>query len=128
MPWSIAFFEHSSAATCAAKGVDLRDPLKPWAPAVAQHSVFPDTSVMVIIVLLNVEWMCAMPDWTFFLTFFREPFFTVASLLLHRRLFPAGDRLARTLAGSRVRVGPLPTNGQAAAMSQAAVTGDVAQP
>ncbi len=39
----------------AAKGVDLREPLKPWAPAVAQHSAFPATSVIVIIVLLNVE-------------------------------------------------------------------------
>ena len=32
--------------------------------------------MIVIIVLLNVEWMWAMPDWTFFLTFFLPPFFT----------------------------------------------------
>ena len=54
IPCSIAFLEHSSAATWAAKGVDFREPLKPCPPAVDQQSVFPDTSVMVIIVLLNV--------------------------------------------------------------------------
>ena len=61
IPCSIAFFEHSSAATWAAKGVDFRDPLKPCAPAVAQQSELPDTSVIVMIVLLNVDWMCAIP-------------------------------------------------------------------
>ena len=29
------------------------------------------TSVMVTIVLLNVDWMCTIPLWTFFLTFLR---------------------------------------------------------
>ena len=57
----MAFFEHSSAATWAAKGVDFLEPLKPWPPAVDQHSVFPETSVIVIMVLLNVDWMCAIP-------------------------------------------------------------------
>jgi hypothetical protein len=47
----------SPAATCAANGVDLREPLKPRAPAEDQLSTFPLTSVMVMMVLLNVLWM-----------------------------------------------------------------------
>jgi hypothetical protein len=39
----------------AANGVDLREPLNPCAPADAQHSELPATSVIVIIVLLNVD-------------------------------------------------------------------------
>ena len=73
MPCSIAFFAHSSAASCAANGVDLREPLKPAAPALDQASAPPDGSVIVTIVLLNVDWMWATPDWTFFLTFFLPP-------------------------------------------------------
>jgi hypothetical protein len=33
MPCSRAYFPASSAATCAAYGVDFRLPLKPWLPA-----------------------------------------------------------------------------------------------
>jgi len=76
----MAFFAQSSAATCAAKGVDFREPLNPCAPAVDQANAFPATSVMVIIVLLNVEWTWAIPDWTFFFSFFL-PFFTSYRLL-----------------------------------------------
>ena len=50
-----------SAASCAANGVDLREPLKPTLPALAQQSVLPCRSVMVTIVLLNVDLMCACP-------------------------------------------------------------------
>src|SRR4051812_5943439 len=57
MPCSIAFLAASSAASWAAKGVDLREPLKPRTPADDQATTFPDTSVMVTIVLLNVDWM-----------------------------------------------------------------------
>jgi hypothetical protein len=35
-----------SAATCAANGVDLRDPLKPWLPAEDQEMALPWASVM----------------------------------------------------------------------------------
>jgi hypothetical protein len=42
-----------SAATCAANGVLLREPLKPQLPAVAHASVFPCRSVMLMIVLLK---------------------------------------------------------------------------
>ena len=67
MPCSIAFLAASSAASCAANGVDLREPLKPRTPADDHATTLPATSVIVTIVLLNVDWMCAMPVWTFFL-------------------------------------------------------------
>jgi hypothetical protein len=48
-----AVFPTLCAANCAAKGVDLRLPLNPLLPLLAQQSVFPCRSVTVIIVLLN---------------------------------------------------------------------------
>src|SRR6188472_2657670 len=70
-PHSCAARPQRSAATCAANGVDLREPLKPALPEVAQASVLPWRSVIVTIVLLNDAWMWAMPSATFFLTFLR---------------------------------------------------------
>src|SRR5207247_3705711 len=58
-PCSWARRAAASAASCAANGVDLREPLKPTLPALAQERVFPWRSVMVTIVLLNVDLMCA---------------------------------------------------------------------
>src|ERR671917_1627478 len=60
-----------SAATCAAKGVDLRDPLKPLLPHVAHASALPWRSVIVTIVLLNDAWTCAIPSAMFLRTFLR---------------------------------------------------------
>src|SRR6201995_1914999 len=65
MPCSSAFLETSSAATCAAYGVDLRDPLNPIVPADDQAMVLPCASVMVIMVLLNVEATRATPETMF---------------------------------------------------------------
>ncbi len=62
MPCSWAFLAASSAAIWAAYGVDLREPLKPLAPADDQEIVLPCASVMVIMVLLKVELTCATPD------------------------------------------------------------------
>src|SRR5439155_1551338 len=70
MPCSIALRAASSAASCAANGVDLREPLKPREPALDHATVLPFTSVMLTTVLLNVDWMWAMPVATFFLVFF----------------------------------------------------------
>src|ERR1700761_8637110 len=70
IPCSIARRQASSAASCAANGVDLREPLKPREPAEDHATVLPFTSVMVTTVLLNVLWMQAMPVEMFFLTFF----------------------------------------------------------
>ena len=47
-------FAAQSAADCAAKGVDLREPLKPSSPAEAQEIALPATSVTVTMVLLKV--------------------------------------------------------------------------
>src|SRR5215217_9024716 len=66
-PCSIAFAAASPAATWAANGVDLRLPLKPRAPAEDQEITFPDTSVIVMMVLLNVDWMWTTPLRMFFL-------------------------------------------------------------
>ena len=65
MPWSIDLRATASAAICAANGVDFFEPLKPRLPAEAQAIVEPVLSVIVTIVLLNEEWMCATPDPTF---------------------------------------------------------------
>src|SRR5215471_20307872 len=69
MPCSMALCAASSAASWAANGVDLREPLNPFTPADDQATTFPETSVMVTIVLLNDAVMWAMPLWMFFLTF-----------------------------------------------------------
>src|SRR2546429_9964174 len=67
-PCSIDLAAASPAATWAANGVDLREPLKPRAPAEDQAMTFPAGSVTVIWVLLKVAAMWTMPVGTFFLT------------------------------------------------------------
>src|ERR1700733_4359348 len=66
IPCSEALRTASSAAIWAAKGVDLREPLNPMVPAEDHEIVLPCASVMVIMVLLNVEFTCATPDTMFF--------------------------------------------------------------
>ena len=51
----------ASAVTCAANGVDLREPLKPAPPADSQAITLPSRSVSDTIVLLNEVLMCAWP-------------------------------------------------------------------
>ena len=62
----------------------LREPLKPTSPALPQLMTFPVVSVMVTIVLLNVDWMWACPTGTFFFSRFlvRVAFFRSAMELL----------------------------------------------
>ncbi len=69
-PCSIAFLAASSAASCAANGVDLREPLNPQVPADDQATTLPLTSVIETMVLLNVAEIWATPVWMFFRTFF----------------------------------------------------------
>src|ERR1700748_394577 len=52
-PHSCAALPPDSAATCAANGVDFREPLNPAPPDVAHDSALPCLSVIVMIVLLN---------------------------------------------------------------------------
>jgi hypothetical protein len=62
----------------------LREPLKPTSPALPQLMTFPPVSVIVTIVLLNVDWMWACPTGTFFRSrfFAREARFRSAMELL----------------------------------------------
>ena len=59
--WSRATPAAVPEACCAAYGVPLRDPLKPIDPAEDQDTVRPSGPQIVMIVLLNVAWMCATP-------------------------------------------------------------------
>src|ERR671915_902494 len=65
MPCSMARRAAASAAICAAKGVDLREPLNPTLPADAHETTLPDWSVKLMIVLLKLLLMCATPCPTF---------------------------------------------------------------
>src|SRR6476620_8999364 len=71
MPCSIAARPATSDATCAANGVDLREPLKPWPPEEAQLKAFPWRSVIVMIVLLKDACTWQTPSDTFLRTFLR---------------------------------------------------------
>src|SRR6201995_4956622 len=71
MPCSTALRPASSAAICAAYGVDLREPLKPIMPALDQDTALPCASVMVTMVLLKVAATWATPTTTFFFSFLR---------------------------------------------------------
>src|SRR4051812_18505007 len=66
MPCSCACRAADSAESWAAKGVDLREPLKPTVPDDAQLMTAPVGSVIVTLVLLNVDLMWAWPTATFF--------------------------------------------------------------
>jgi hypothetical protein len=70
IPYSNALPAAFFAAVCAAKGVFLREPLKPDVPADAQQTVFPKISEIVIIVLLKVVLILAIPTLTTFFLFF----------------------------------------------------------
>src|SRR5215213_7467713 len=124
MPCSMARRAAASAASCAANGVDLREPLKPTWPEEAQEITAPVGSVIDTMVLLKVLLMCACP-WATFLRSLRRTFLTAVPparafggilyalldcfslpdrllLLLLARLLLAGDRALRTLAGAGV--------------------------
>src|SRR5687767_7153396 len=64
-PCSIARRATVSAASCAANGVLLREPLNPTFPDDAQAIALPCWSVIVMIVLLKDDLMCATPYATF---------------------------------------------------------------
>jgi hypothetical protein len=82
MPSSRAFRAAFSPATCAANGVDFREPLKPLQPELDQATTAPLGSVIATMVLLKVAQICATPTGTFFFTFFflTAPAFTSAKV------------------------------------------------
>src|SRR5215510_7850221 len=147
-PCSCAATPAFSAATCAANGVDLREPRKPQPPEVAQESVFPWRSVIVMMVLLKEACTWAMPSRTFlraFFGFFAPPaaaaapvapaaaaasdFFSSAIVFyllnLARRSVQLHGLLARALARARVGARALAADRQALAVAQAAVRAEV---
>src|SRR5579872_1722779 len=134
MPCSMDLRAALSAAICAANGVDFFDPLKPMLPELAHATEPPCVSVIVTIVLLKLDRMCATPCETFLMTRFLRvrSFFGAAGIYLFTsRSFGfllACDGLLRTFARAGVRLRALPANGQAATMAQAAVAADVHQP
>src|SRR5881398_389721 len=67
-PCSMPFLAAASAVTWAAKGVDLREPLKPAPPADSHAITLPSLSVRATIVLLKLVLMWACPNGTFFRT------------------------------------------------------------
>src|SRR6266545_4717924 len=143
MPCSIARRAAASAASCAANGVDLREPLKPTWPAEAHEITAPVGSVIDTMVLLKVLLMCACP-WATFLRSLRRTFLTAVvparafggmsvcapkefqfRLLLLARLLLAGDRALGALAGARVGPGALTAHGKATPVADALVAADL---
>src|SRR5438132_9404566 len=126
------FRAHASAVTCAANGVDLREPLKPAEPADSQAMTLPSRSVRATIVLLKLVLMCACPIAMFFLTRRRVRPRVAAALRggakLLRRLLAASDGLLRALARACVRLRPLSVHRQAAPVANAAVGADLREP
>jgi hypothetical protein len=97
------------------------EPLNPLLPALHQAKVFPPGSVMVMIVLLKVAWICATPTGTFFLTFLADPFFGLAIFPSSGQvlsLFPATDRWAVALSGPGIGLGTLASDRQTPPVTQ----------
>src|SRR5213076_2991160 len=107
-PCSIPLRAHESAVTCAAKGVDLREPLKPAEPADSHAITLPSLSVNATIVLLKLVLMWAWPIAMFLLTRRRVRPRVAACLLggatLLRLRLAAADSLLRALASPGVRL------------------------
>src|SRR6185295_13572355 len=145
-PESLATVAAAEAACCAAKGVPLRDPLKPSVPALDQVTTCPSMSVMVTCVLLKEAWMWATPwtTWRFSFLGFLELDFLVGTAgaaadtgsairFLPLRLGGGGglgadQRPARALARARIGMGALAAHGEVAAVAHPAVGADLHQP
>src|SRR5688572_11908959 len=132
-PRSLAVLPAACAATWAANGVPLREPLKPMRPADDHASTFPSGSASETIVLLKVAWMCATPwgtiRFSFFLPAFFSPGFAIdVPLLLHCLLFARHGAAARAFAGAGVGLRALAAHRQVLAVPDAAVAADLHQP
>src|SRR4029077_12762130 len=127
-PCSIPFRAAASAVTCAANGVDLREPLKPAEPAASPAMTFPSRAVRATIVLLKLVLICAWPIAMFLRTRRRVRPFVAAALRgggMPRRLLPAADGLLRALAATCVRLPPLAVHRQTATMPDPAIGADL---
>src|SRR5262249_12565270 len=81
----------------AAKGVDLREPLKPLVPADDQAMVLPWASVMVIMVLLNEALTCATPEAMFLRSRLRTRVASLPMLDPFAAAAPHGNRIPQFL-------------------------------
>src|SRR3954462_11570236 len=131
-PWSMALRAAASAGTCAANGVDLREPLKPAEPADSHAITLPSLSVRETIVLLKEVLMCAWPIAMFFFTRRRARPLVACRLGgaisgLGRCLLAAADGLLRALAGAGVGLRALAADGQAAPVPDSPVGADLAE-
>src|SRR5256885_14492491 len=102
------FRAHASAVTCAAKGVDLREPLNPAEPADSHAITLPSLSVSATIVLLKLVLMCAWPIAMFFLALRRVRPRVAACLLggatLLRLRLAAAAKIGRAACRGRVEI------------------------
>jgi hypothetical protein len=123
------------AACCAAKGVLLREPLKPTQPAEPEQIVSPFGSVIVINVLLNVAFMCTMAFATFFLTF-RFVLFAIIEKSLNNKIellaFFLYTSFARhcfsgSFSSSRIALSTLAPNRQTPSVTNTPITGYITQ-
>src|SRR6266487_945204 len=125
-PPSLAAVAAAVAACWAAKGVPLRDPLKPRVPALDQVTTFPSRSVMVTWVLLKEACTWAIPCTTCFFSFF--PFFAPTTLVISLdswALLRADHGPPRPLAGAGVRVRALAPHRQVAPVAHSPVGADL---
>src|SRR5437660_10765024 len=116
MPCSIDLRAALSAAICAANGVDFLLPLKPMLPELAHAMEPPCVSVIVTIVLLNDERMCATPCETFLSSRFLRGraflgaagiFFPYDSFFVDADFSPAGSVDAGLSPAGRSKLRPL---------------------
>src|SRR5262249_45417722 len=138
-PLSLATVAAAVAACWAAKGVPLREPLKPRVPALDHVTTWPSRSVMVTCVLLKDACTWAIPwiTWRFsFLLFFGLGMVAGLSLMVSSRLGGGGGGglfgraeggAARPFARARVRVGARAAQGGVPAVPHAAVRADLHQ-
>src|ERR1044072_9805364 len=105
MPCSIARLAAPSADRAAAYGVLLREPLKPATPAEPQLMTAPLRSVIVMIVLLNVAWICTWPWGTFFFSRRRVLTARLRSALPAARYRAAHGRVLERIAAAAGRAG-----------------------
>src|SRR6201988_4155554 len=106
MPCSMPLRAAWSAVTCAANGVDLREPLKPAPPADSHAITLPWVSVSDTIVLLNEVLMCAWPTGMFFFALGRPPARSGAAIRPQR----APPARTTSVAGTAARPPRAPTD------------------
>src|SRR5690554_5944377 len=120
-----------SGHTCS-KGCAFPEPLKPMLPELAQEITFPSGSLMVTMVLLNVDRMCATPTGIFLRALRRGRCPPLRGLAIGFSSFqyglsPLTGNTFGTFASSCIGLSTLPSNRKAAAVTYTTVATDVPQ-